>query len=297
MNRRQISPLLITMLSLMSVLPGAMLTVHAQPATVFVDPPVNAGDLGSMFTVSVTGNDISSMLVGYDVVLTYDNTVLSAVSANFAGAPDVFAGMNTFSVNAVCSDATGQCQSTQSLIGGQTADCSFSCVLFQVTFQVISANSAVIDIAKADIAAAIGGTIGTVPVTTAGATFLVPPTETMVAPFATVPKSAFHLKHNEFSVTITTTLIYNSTNVRAGFGAVTYDVIDPNGGDTAVQSNLAFFLTPGTSGTVSGTYSFSSSGNAFGRYTIIVTLLRCADEGSCVSGASVSSPTFFMLKA
>lgn len=278
----------------MSVMPAALLSVHAQPASVFINPSVNASDVGGMFTVTVTGQDLGSMLVGYDVIMTYDNNVLSVASADFTS--NVFAGMNVFTVNAGCSDATGNCQSTESLVGGNSADCSSTCTLFSVTFQAISASSSTIDIQSAQVAAVVNGSLQSVPVSTAGATFLVPPVLSIVAPYATVLKGAYHLKHHEFSVTMTTTLIYNSTNVRAGFGAVIYDVIDPHGGDTAVQSNVAFFLTPGSSGTVSGTYSFSASGNAFGRYHIIVTLLRCADEGSCVNGASVSSPTSFQLK-
>ncbi|HYY91372.1 MAG TPA: cohesin domain-containing protein [Candidatus Dormibacteraeota bacterium] len=283
----------------MSVLPAPLLSVHAQSASVFINPSVNAGDLGGMFTVQVMGSDISSMLVGYDIVLTYDNTVLSFVSGTFNAAPDVFAGMNPFVVNSGCSDATGQCQSTQSLIGGSTADCSSSCQFFDVTFQVISANSAVFTLPKADIAAAVGGSISLIPVTTAGATFLVPPTLTMVSPYATLLKTAFHLSKgtHDTQAVISTSLVYSSSNVRAGFGGVIYDVIAPDGTDTAVQSNLAFFLTPGTSGSVSGTYMFSSAGNQLGRYTIIVTLLRCADENSCVKGTTVSSPTFFFVKA
>jgi hypothetical protein len=287
------------MLSFLAVLPSPLLTVHAQPASVFIDPAINAGDVGGMFTIAVMGSDISTMLVGYDIVISYDNTVLSAVSENFNQAPNVFAGMNSFTVNAACSDTTGQCQSTQSLLGGFTADCSAQCQFFSVTFQVISANSATIDILKADIAAAVNGSIQPVPVSTAGATFLVPPTLTMVYPYATTLKASFHLSKgtHDTQATISAMLIYNSSNVRAGFGGVIFDVIDPNGGDTAVQSNIMFFLTPGTSGTVSAVYPFSSSGNALGRYSIIVTLLRCADENSCVVGNTVSSPTFFFVKA
>ena len=287
------------MLSLMAILPGSLIAAHAQAPSVFLDPAVNAADVGGMFTVNVMASDVG-MLVGYDVIVTYDNTILSAASANFNAAPDVFAGMNSFSVNAYCSDAIGQCQSTQTLLGGATVDLSASTgQLYSITFQVLSASPTTIDISLANVAADVGGSIESVSVTTTGASFSSPPVLSLVYPYATVPKAAFHLIKgtHDTQVTISAMLIYNSSNVRAGFGGVIFDVIDPNGGDTAVQSNIMFFLTPGSSGTVSAVYPFSASGNALGRYSIIVTLLRCADPNTCVTGQVASSPTFFMVKA
>ncbi len=286
----------------MAILPGSLISVHAQPPSVFITPPANAGDVGGMFTVSVQASDVG-LLVGYDVIINYDNTVLSAVSATFSGcdstgACDVFNGLNAFSVNAFCNDLTGSCESTQSLLGGNTVDLSSSSgQLFSVTFSVLSANTANIGISLANIAADVGGSVQPVSVTTSGATFVVPPVLTLVSPYATVPKAAFHLKHAETQVTISAMVIYNSSNVRAGFGGVTFDVIAPNGVDTPVQSNVQFFLNPGSSGTVSGVYTFSSAGNALGRYTIIVTLARCVDPSTCVAGQSITSPTFFFVKA
>jgi len=296
LNRLTTSPILLAILSLMVFLPGAI-SVHAQPASVSVTPSVNAGDVGGQFTVSIVASDVGA-LVGYDVVVTYDPTVLSAVSSNFNAAPDVFAGMNAFSVNGYCSDAIGQCQSTQTLLGGSSVDLSASSAqLYSITFQVLTAASANINIASADIAALVSGSIQPVTVTTSNATFQVPPGVTMVSPYATVPKAAFHLKHQDTSVTISAMIIYSATNVRAGFGGVIFDVIDPHGGDMAIQSNLQFFLTPGTSGTVTATYLFANSGNALGTYHIIVTVLRCPDSNSCINGNTVSSPTFFFVKA
>jgi hypothetical protein len=290
------------MLSLMAILPGSLIAVHAQPPSVFITPAANAGDVGSTFLVSVQASDVG-MLVGYDVVVNYDNTVLSVQSATFTGCDstgtcDVFNGLNAFGVNAGCSDTTGSCEGTFSLLGGQTVDLSASSgQLYSITFKVISANNAAIDVARADIAADIGGSVQPVTVSTAGATFVVPPVLSLVSPFATVPKTAYHLKHHEVSVTISANIIYNSSNVRAGFGGVQFDVIAPNGVDTPVQSNIAFFLNPGTSGTVSAVYTFNSAGNALGHYTIIVTLLRCVDANTCVTGNVATSPNFFMVKA
>jgi len=291
------------MLSLMAILPGSLIAAHGQPASVFITPATNAGDVGSTFIVSVQASDVG-MLVGYDVVVNYDNTVLSAVSATFTGCDstgtcDVFNGLNAFHVNAGCSDTTGVCEGTFSLLGGQTVDLSASSAqLYSITFKAISANSAAINVARADIAADVGGSVQLVAVSTSGATFLVPASLSLVAPYAVLPKAAFHLFRgtHDTQVTITSTITYDASNVRAGFGGVQFDVIAPNGVDTPVQSNIAFFLTPGSSGTVSGTYTFASAGNSLGRYTIIVTLLRCADPNTCVLGASATSPNFFMLK-
>ena len=291
------------MLSLMAILPGSLVAVHAQPPSVFITPATNAGDVGSTFMVSVQASDVG-LLVGYDVVVNYDNTVLSVVSSTFTGCDssgtcDVFNGLNAFGVAASCSDTTGTCEGAFSLLGGQTVDLSASSgQLYSITFMAISANSAAINVARADIAADIGGSVQPVAVTTSGASFLVPAAVDLVAPYATLPKAAFHLFKgtHDTQVTITSTITYDASNVRAGFGGVQFDVIAPNGVDTPVQSNIAFFLTPGTSGTVSGTYTFASAGNSLGRYTIVVTLLRCADPNTCVLGASATSPNFFMLK-
>jgi hypothetical protein len=86
-----------------------------------------------------------------------------------------------------------------------------------------------------------------------------------------------------------------SANVRAGFGAVQFDVIDPAGASHSVQSNIAF-LFPGQSATVTANFSFESvHSSSLGTYHIIATILRCPDPSSCINGPTQSG-LFFLVK-
>jgi hypothetical protein len=295
LNRRLLTPLLLALLSVMAIVPEApSLLVHAQgTANVAVSPASSAGDVGSMITVAVTISNVDN-LVGYDLVLSYDPTILSAVGANFNAAPDVFAGMSPFVVTGSCSDGVGACESAQVLLGGSMVTVSTAQV-FSVNFKVLTSTPSNLLITKSDVASLVGGQVVSVPVTVSNGTFGVPPVLTFLIPNATANRVVSHLKHNQLQVTLTAFILFNSTNVRAGFGGVLFDVIDPHGVDTTLTSNIAFFF-PGQSGTVTAVYSFNTSGNALGNYNIIVTMLRCADPSSCVNGQSTSG-TFFKLKS
>jgi hypothetical protein len=279
----------------MAIVPEApSLLVHAQgPAVVSIDPAVSAGDVGNMITISV---DISNVmnLVGYDVAIQYDSSVLSVTSASF---PVQFA--TNFPVTNACSDTTGSCESANVEVGSTVANLVSPTAVMVINFRVVSAAIVPLTVTKADLAVLIGGMVVANPdgVTTSNGSFEVPPTLTFVLPNATVApgQRTSRLSRGNTQVTLQSTIIYDATNVRAGFGGVTFDVIDPNGVDTSYQSNIAFFF-PGDSATVTATYMFATSGNAIGTYHIIVTMLRCPDPSSCVNGQVVSG-LFFKLKA
>jgi Cohesin domain len=281
----------------MAIVPEApSLLVHAQgTAIVAVSPTASAGDLGSTITVAVTLSNVDN-LVGYDVALTYDPTILSAVGSNMNSAPDVFAGMSPFVVTGSCSNGIGVCESAQVLLGGSSVMVS-TAQLFSVNFKVLQAAPTDLSITKNDIAALVSGSVVSVPVTVSNGNFLVPPTLTFVLPNATVApgQRTQKLSNGATQVTLQGFITYDSTNVRAGFGGVLFDIIDPNGGDTPVSSNIAFFF-PGQSATVTATYTFATAGNAIGTYHIIATMLRCPDPSSCVNGQTTNG-LFFKLKA
>jgi len=280
----------------MAIVPEApSLLVHAQgTATLEVSPAASAGDLGSTITISIMLSNVDN-LVGYDVGLSYDPSVLSAVGANFNSAPDVFTGLNPFVVTGSCSNNIGACESAQVLLGGASAMVS-SAQLFSVDFKVLQGTPTSLTITKSDIAALVSGSVVSVPVVVSNGNFLVPPSLTFILPNATVAagQRTSRLSRGDTQVTLQGFISYDSTNVRAGFGGVLFDIIDPNGVDTPVTSNIAFFF-PGQSATVTATYTFATSGNAIGTYHIIATMLRCPDPSSCVNGQTTTG-LFFKLK-
>jgi hypothetical protein len=246
-----------------------------------------------MVTISVTVSNVNS-LVGYDVAIQYDSSVLSLASASF---PVLFS--NNFPVTNACSDSTGTCESANVEVGTTAVNLASPTNVMVVNFNVVSAAIVPITVTKADLAVLIGGMVVANPdgVTTSNGSFEVPPTLTFVLPNATVASGqrTSRLSRGNDHVDLRSTIIFDSTNVRAGFGGVTFDVIDPNGVDTSYQSNIAFFF-PGDSATVTAPYFFATSGNAIGTYHIIVTMLRCPDPSSCVNGQVVSG-LFFKLKS
>src|SRR4029077_577216 len=200
----------------MAIVPDApSLLVHAQgTASVAVSPAASAGDLGSTITVAVTISNVDN-LVGYDIGLSYDPTVLSAVGSNFNSAPDVFAGMSPFVVTGSCSNGVGACESAQVLLGGSSVTVSTAQV-FSVDFKVLTASPSVLTITKSDVAALVSGAIVSVPVTVSNGNFLVPPALTFIAPNATVAagQRTQKLSNGATQVTLQGFITYDSTNVR-----------------------------------------------------------------------------------
>ena len=300
MNRRIITPLLIAVLSIMLVIPEApSLLVHAQgTAVVAVDPAISAADVGASFTVSVTINSVD-MLNGYDIVLTYDPTILSCTgesSPNIFGSPNFFVSGHNF-----CSDGSGSAEAAavSLAVNGVATSVTLTSptAVMILTFMALSPSFTTLHISQADLAVLPGPTMP--PVTTFDGTFGVPPSLSFILPNATVApgQRVSKISTGATPVTLKGFIMMDSSNVRAGFGGVTFDVIDPTGADTPIQSNIAFMF-PGGTATVTATYDFATSGNAIGTYHIVVTLLRCTtpDLSSCVSGATTQG-LFFKLKS
>ena len=288
----------------MAVIPEApSLLAHATgTAVVAVDPAISAADVGGTFMVSVTVNSVS-MLNGYDIVLTYDPTILSCKGVTFA---NIF-GANNFPLlgppvsHNFCSDATATAETAAVSLAANGKATSVSLTsptaLMTLTFQPVAASFSTLHISQAQLAVIPGPVLA--PVNTFDGTFGVPPSLSFILPNATVAPSQrlSRISKGLTPVTLQGFIMMDSTNVRAGFGGVTFDIIDPTGGDTAIQSNIAFMF-PGASSTVTATYDFSITGNAIGTYHIVVTLLRCtgSDPSSCVNGQTLTG-LFFKLKA
>jgi len=284
----------------MLVVPEApSLLVHAQgTAVVAVDPAISAADVGGSFMVSVTVNSVD-MLNGYDVVLTYDPTILSCTSATF---PNIF-GSNNFAVSGhnFCSDGSGSAEAAAVSLASNGVATSVSITsatpVMTLTFMALAPLFTTLHISLAQLSVLPGPTLA--PVTTMDGSFGVPPSLTFILPNATVApgQRLSRISAGATGVTLEGFIMMDSSNVRAGFGGVTFDIIDPTGADTPMASNIAFMF-PGGTATVTASYSFATSGNAIGTYHIVVTMLRCTtpDLGSCVNGATLTG-LFFKLKS
>jgi hypothetical protein len=278
----------------MTIIPEApSLLVHATgPAVVAVDPAISAADVGGSFTVSVTVDNVNS-LVGYDVILNYDPAVLSCTAAAF---PVILPPTNfPVSMHNFCSDGTGSAETAAVSVGGASLSISSPTPVMVLSFKPLQATFATLHISLAQLAVLPGPALA--PVAISDGTFGVPPSLTFILPNATVAPSQrlSRISDHITQVTLVGYVLMLSSNVRAGFGGVTFDVIDPNGVATTIPSNIAFGF-PGDSLTVTATYTFATSGYAIGTYHIVATILRCTTPDSCVHGQTRIG-LFFKLKA
>jgi hypothetical protein len=299
----------------MTVLPEApSLLVHATgPAVVAVDPAISAADVGGSFTVSITIDNVNS-LVGYDIILTYDPTVVSCTTTDTAppsgpAFPSIFGPDQSLFTPAgpnyrppghnFCSNGSGIAETAAVSLAVNGVPTSVSLgsptPVMVLTFKALAATFATLHISLAQLA--VLGSPVAAPVTTFDGTFGVPPSLTFILPNATVAPSQrlSRISDHITQVTLVGYVLMLSSNVRAGFGGVTFDVIDPNGVVTTIPSNIAFGF-PGDSLTVTATYTFATSGYAIGTYHIVATILRCTTPDSCVHGQTRIG-LFFKLKA
>jgi Cohesin domain len=260
---------------------------------VAIDPPLSAADVGSSFQVSVVINNVNS-LVGYDVLVTYDPTVLSCTGVTFNKIlpnPYYLPAFN------LCSDLTSSAETAG--VSVQTSGISLSSAtpVMTLTYKVLQAVFTTIHIAKAQLAVLPGPTAA--PVMTFDGTFAPAPKLSFILPNATVVPSQrlSRISDHAVQVTLQGFILMDSSNVRAGFGAVSFVVIDPTTATTTLQSDIAFMF-PGGSGIVNATYTFATSGYAIGEYHIIATLLRCTTNtlDSCIPGQTTTG-LFFKLKS
>lgn len=273
-----------------------MLVHAAGNAQAAVDPASSAAPVGQTFTVSVTLNNVNN-LIGYDVVLNYDPTVMSCISE---ASPNIF-GMSNFPVSGhnFCSDPTVSAEAAAVSIGGSSVSLATPTAIMTLTFRVLASSIVPIHISSAQLVALVGGVVTAVPTDTSDGQFGVPPTLVFVKPNATAsPRTSIQYEGNTPHPVITTLqgfILMTSSNVRAGFGGVMFDVIAPNGHDYPVKSNIVF-LFPGQSATVTAKFDFTANGNAWGTYHILVTMLSCTDPASCVTAQTATGLTMILLQ-
>ncbi len=293
MNRKLLSPILLALIGVMSIVPGIPAYVAAQgSATVSVTPALSAGDVGNTFQVAIAAVGPSNV-IGYDVSLTYDNSALSASSVDF-DTSTVVAGKDHLNIVMLASDPIGEVRYAVTLLGGQSVDTSGSASLVIITFTVIAAQDSDLTIVSAAVVVNNNGVAEEVAVTTVNGLFLVPPVILLNAPFSSifytngraVPTTKQDVRHihkaSDQPVHLVAFIQLDPAAPRAGFGGVVFDVIDPNGVDTPVVSTIGFMF-PGDTVTVTGDYFYPS---VLGAYQVIVSPLRCPFPDTCVAGTS-----------
>jgi len=270
------------------------LLVHATGASLAVDPALIGADVGSTFTVSVDIANVADF-VGSDVILHYSNTILSGVSLDCDGST-IYAGTSHLIATTSLSDAAMTAECAVALLGGSTLQITSAQPVMKVTFTVIAFGGSDLPIdPTSTIAARVNGDTVSVPYSASDGQFVVPPTILAVAPNGTVApgERVRRLSHGDSFVDLVGYVQLSPSAPQAAFGGLVFDVIAPDGTDTAVTSNIVF-LSIGGSGTVGGTYSF---GALTGTYRIFVTPLRCTLPDQCVLGTTTYSGLFFKVKS
>ncbi len=279
----------------MIILPEApSVLVHAQGTpTVSVTPANAAGDVNQILTISIMVSGVDN-LQGYNVVFQYDSSILQEVSANFVSSPDVFAGFFPFVSAAYCFNPTSTCQSRQVIVGGGTVPVSGTAQIFSVNFMILTATPTLLTITEAELTSldSSGNVIPIIPAIQNGV-FLVPPSLSFVLPNALATPRVRHQSNGPHVTTLNAFIMMDTSNARAGFGGVLFEIVAPDGTPYEVMSNIAFMF-PGNSTTVFGSFDFTANGNVIGTYQLSAVMLRCpsADPASCVNGASATGHTF-----
>jgi hypothetical protein len=285
------------MLAVMMIVPETpSLLVHgAGSASLAVDPSLVGADVGSTFIVAVDVANVAS-LTGTDIILHYSNTVLSAVSINCAGADTIYGSPSHFIAACSISDNAMTAESAVALLGGTPLQITSAQRVMSVTFKVIAfgGSDLTIDLQSKIAAQSNGGTVS-VPYTASNGQFVTPPNVIPVAPNGTVApgERVRRLSNGQTFVDLVGFIQLAPNAPQAAFGGLVFDVIAPDGTDTAVTSNV-IFLSIGASGTVGGVYNF---GALTGTYRIFVTPLRCTLPDQCVAGTTTYSGLFFKVKA
>jgi Cohesin domain len=291
------TPIFLAMLTLAPVLAALPIApVFATGnAVVQTDQSVYAADMGTTFTVAVQVSNVAN-LVGYDAILTYNPTILSAQSVDFMSSATVIgpfcSASQCFPVVQSFSDATGSIEGAFTLLGGVTTSVSSPVNLYVVTFKVVGAGDSALTISSATIAAEVGGSTVSVPTTIMSGQYLLPPTLSFVAPNGQPAAShTLHLFKGETSILYNGLIQLSPSAPRSGFGGVIITVVNPTQSEVyTVTSNIAFMF-PGQSVTVSGVVDFSDN-PLVGTYHVTVTLLRCPLPSGCVAGATATGQSF-----
>jgi hypothetical protein len=302
MNKRNLAPMLMVFFSLMAVLPEAAPLVHASGTpTVAVSPTFNAADTGTTFQVAVTLDGVSS-LIGYDVILSYSNIALSAVSLNCFGSGTVFAipplpTGSVFPVTQSIDNAVGQVECAGALLGGVTVPTVSGGSLLIATFKALGPFPSSLTILNPQIIVVVNGGAMQIPVSIVNGTFLSPPVLLFVIPNATTApgQRVSHLFKGQTAIDLQGFIMLATNAPFSGFGGVIFTIVDPSGNQFTVQSNIAFMF-PGNSATVTAHFDFvASNGGITGTYHLFGTLLRCPLPTACATGATTNGLSFKLM--
>ncbi len=293
MNKRLISPIFIALITLLSVLPSAPIGVHATSSAALVvnispetGPQVFVGNPGDVFTATVTVESVP-MLLGYDVSLLYNGLTIHVSSVDFTGP---FAGLPTLTLTQGCSDATGICRSSETLLGASPVAVTSPTPIMTITYTVAARTASDLHL-MTDTECACASLAG---VSSTGAVIAVPHT-TLDGAFFAEPNILFQktlnatatphltkLSSGATSVTLSAGLILHHNESVAGFAQIIFDIVaisGPNAGTTyEVSSNVAFFLV-GSTVTVTGTFTLPKVAAS---YELFATLLRGPDPAILV---------------
>ncbi len=308
LKRKFVSPIHILLLALSAIIPVASLApVHAQSPTVAVNPSTVAAGLGSSFTVTIDLTDVANV-VGYDVSLFFNNAALSITSVDFKSAATLFGGLGcapacNLGVVALSSNALGEVRSARALLAGNTAQSPGT--LVSVTFSVTGSQDSPLTLDGVQVAQDVGGNAVPAPVTAVSGNFFLPPNILFTAPNLSQCTQALpqcapvqHIKFNPAhtgNLPIICSIQLDPNAPRAGFGGCMIDVRNPNGVDSFSSSNLAF-LFPGQSGTVTATFTYTTSAS-LGSYSVFATALDCVanDLSSCTLGPTTVGGLHFKM--
>jgi hypothetical protein len=287
LNKRLISPIIIALITLLSILPAAPIRVHAaSTAAINVNlspetgPQVVVGNPGDVFTATVTVDAVSQLL-GYSVTLLYNGITIHVTSVDFTGP---FAGFPTLTLNQGCSDATGVCASSETLLGASPVDITSPTPVMTITYTVVARTVSDLHVvtdtecACASLAGFSNGHVIAVPHTTLDGKFFAEPNILFQKSFnVTADPKITKLSSGATTVTLSSGLILHHNESVAGFAQVIFDIVaisGPNAGTTyTVSSNVAFFLV-GSTITVTGTFHLPK---VSATYALFGTLLRGPD--------------------
>jgi hypothetical protein len=301
MNKRNLAPILMVFFSILAVLPEAAPLAHASGTpTVSVSPTFNAADTGTTFKVAVNLDGVSN-LIGYDVILAYSTTALSAVSLNCFGSGTIFSipplpSGSVFPVTQSIDNAVGQVECAGALLGGVTVPTATGSLLI-VTFQALGPFPSDLIIVNPQIITLVNGGAMQIPVSIVNGTFLSPPPVLFVIPNATTApgERVSHLFKGQTAIDLQGFIMLPTNAPFSGFGGVRFTIIDPSGHRFTVKSNIAFMF-PGDSATVTAHFDFiASNGGITGTYLLFGTLLRCPLPSGCATGTTTNGLSFKLM--
>jgi len=288
------TPILLAVLTLASTLAviPALPAFATGNAIVQTDSPVYTADIGTTFTVVVQVSNVVN-LIGYDVTLHYDPSILAAQSVDFQG-PDTLIG--PFCAANQCLpirhiSIPGSIHSAYTLLSVSTT-VSSSEALFMATFSVIGAGNSDLSISPASIVAETGGVAVAVPTTVMSGQYLPAPNLFFVPPNGQ-PAAAhtLHLFKGQTAINYTGLIQLDPNATSGAFGGVVITAINPTQTEVYTVTSTTAFMFPGQSATVWGIVDFSDNPQ-IGTYTVTVTMLRCPSPSACITGATAVGQPF-----